>query len=421
MNDKLNVTLEHKQWVRITDLCNNSCVFCLDARKQSKPLGFVPEEKVKQLILQGKKDGAVRLVLSGGDPTVDPKLAEYIRYGKSLGYTKVQIITNGRKLSYKHYLNSLKQAGLDEVTFSLHGHTAALHDRCTRVPGSFSQIVGGIKNALSEGLIVNTDTVISKINYRHLADIVRFAYGLGVREANLMSLVPVGNADEYHQQVFYDMKKVVPYVYAAIEFARAHGMHFWLSRFPPKYLRGYEEYISPTKKIYEDIAQFDHAVHCKEHACVYCSLQPICTYLKKYKKRPNVPYKGLVLVSRAQLADKLSLPARAVIKIAVDDIERIPTMEEVVSAAVKTGRTGVQFANIPPCKYQDVSRYTSRDYFKNKAWKALVREIALYAQIKPESCTRCRYDPLCRGIPQNYVVKYGFKGFLPVSGRKVKQ
>jgi hypothetical protein len=233
-----------------------------------------------------------------------------------------------------------------------------------------------------------------------------------------MSLVPVGNADEYHQQVFYDIKKVVPYVYATIDFARSHGMHFWLSRFPPKYLRGYEEFISPTKKILEDIAQFDHVIHCKDHACVYCSLQQICKDLKKYKRSKNVPHAGLTFVALPDLLNGRSIPPRAIIKIAVEDIERIPKMKDVVRAVVATGRTDVRFENVPPCQCPDVSWYASRTYYKNKQWKALSQEIALYAQIKPESCSRCRFDARCRGIPQNYVVKYGFKGFSPVMNER---
>ncbi len=420
MKDKLKVTLEHKQWVRITDLCNNSCVFCLDARKQNTPIGLVPEKQVKKLIDQGRRSGAVRLVLSGGDPTVSPCLAEYIRYGKKAGYTKVQIITNGRKLAYPEYVRSLVQAGLDEVTFSLHGHTAALHDRCTRVSGSFSQIVCGIRNALAAGLIVNTDTVISKINYKHLADIVRFAYALGVRESNLMSLVPVGNADEYHRQVFYDMKKVVPYVYAAITFARTHGMHFWLSRFPPRYLRGYEEYITPTNKIYEDIAQFEHVQHCHTDACEYCSLQSICPLLKRYRKRPNRPNKKLVFVSMDRPVSGLSLSSGAILKLDVEDVTKVPAMQGVIKDVARRS-ADVLFENIPPCQYDDPARYAPKGLFKQTVWSRLAREIALYALIKPESCDRCAYDTICRGIPQNYVVKYGFGGFLPVRRKKAAQ
>ena len=58
----------------------------------------------------------------------------------------VQTVTNGRMFQYPAFLGTAADNGLDEITFSLHGHTAKLHEGLTRTPGSFDQTVGGIDN-----------------------------------------------------------------------------------------------------------------------------------------------------------------------------------------------------------------------------------------------------------------------------------
>jgi len=39
----------------------------------------------------------------------------------------------------KEFCEKVFDAGLDEVTFSLHGHTATIHDYLTATPGSFDK------------------------------------------------------------------------------------------------------------------------------------------------------------------------------------------------------------------------------------------------------------------------------------------
>ncbi len=190
---------ERKKWVSLTGLCNNNCIFCLDGDRKDR--FHKSRKEIKKGIDEGIKEKATRLVLSGGEPTIHPKIIDFVKYGRQIGYKKIQIITNGRMLAYKSFVQALKEAGLDEVTFSLHGHTKELHESMTRLPGSFEQIVRGIKNATEAGFIVNSDTTITRINYKYLPKILEFVHSLGINEVNLMSIVPFGNAWKNKKEV----------------------------------------------------------------------------------------------------------------------------------------------------------------------------------------------------------------------------
>ncbi len=68
---------EKRNWVRLTFDCNNKCIFCLDSDTHDGEIR--DREEIKQQILEGRKRGATRLILSGGEPTMHPDYVDFIR------------------------------------------------------------------------------------------------------------------------------------------------------------------------------------------------------------------------------------------------------------------------------------------------------------------------------------------------------
>ena len=79
-----------------------------------------------------EKKGASRVVISGGEASLHPEFMAFIAYAKELGYRKIQTVTNGYRFGEETFLKQALDAGLGEITYSLHGHTTELHDRLTR-------------------------------------------------------------------------------------------------------------------------------------------------------------------------------------------------------------------------------------------------------------------------------------------------
>src|SRR5262245_22398742 len=86
--------VETRNWIRLTNMCNNRCTFCLDSDAHNGSV--VGVMNVKAQILAGRKAGATRLILSGGEATVHPNFIDFVRFGASLGYRRIQTVTNGR-------------------------------------------------------------------------------------------------------------------------------------------------------------------------------------------------------------------------------------------------------------------------------------------------------------------------------------
>lgn len=283
-----------KHWVRLTRLCNNRCIFCLDKEPQNGTV--IPFSEIKKRFKEGLKEGSTQVILSGGEATLHPKFLEIVKMGKKMGYKKIQVITNGRMFSYKDFLNETVKAGVDEITFSIHGHNAALNDALTGVKGSFDQSLRGLKNALSvPGLIVNQDIVINKMNAGHLREILDFFIGLGVREFDLLQIIPFGRAWDNRKKLFYDIEKELPNLRKAFELSKRKDIFIWTNRFPAKYLAGYEELIQNPKKIYDevrgrrelfnDFLKKGKMMECYPERCRFCFLFEFCRDLREFKKK----------------------------------------------------------------------------------------------------------------------------------------
>lgn len=300
---------EKRNWVRLSFDCNNRCTFCLDSHAHDGTMRKTFDIKVQ--IIEGRKRGAERLILSGGEPTMHPNFLDFVKLGKRAGYRKVQTVTNGRMFKYPEFLGAAAKNGLDEITFSLHGHTAKLHDALVGTPGAFVEETAGLKAALEAGVfIVNVDIVINKQNVRHLPEMLETFIGWGVKEFDLLHIIPFGNAwTEARDHLFYDLDGNLEHLQRAFAYARRPDIHIWLNRFPPPYTEGFEDLIQDPYKLNDEVRgrreEFDRylalgeKLHCREaDRCRRCYLEPLCDGLDDALAALNASAAGDVSVLR---------------------------------------------------------------------------------------------------------------------------
>ncbi|MGE0789835.1 MAG: radical SAM protein [Sandaracinaceae bacterium] len=282
---------EKRNWVRLTFDCNNKCVFCLDSLAHDGEMRD-PDE-VKRQILDGRKKGATRLILSGGEPTIHPRYVDFIRLGRLAGYRRIQTVTNGRLFAYQEFLDKCLAAGLHEITFSLHGPNERIHDALVGVKGAFVQESAGLRRALDDGRpIVNVDIVINRGNVRVLPEMLETFYAWGVREFDLLQVVPFGSAfKEGRDILFYDLEEYADKIAYALEFSTRPDVHVWFNRFPPPHLEGFEHLIQDPYKLNDEVRgrkeEFQKQLktgvplECREpDRCKYCYLQQLCDVLE---------------------------------------------------------------------------------------------------------------------------------------------
>lgn len=175
--------------------------------------------EIKKEIQQSKTRGTNYLELIGGEMTIRKDFIELIRFADSLDFETIMISTNGRMFAYESYAKKAIEAGLTSIVFSIHGHTAELHDHLTRVEGSFKQLHKGIKNikkaarSLDKEIHIGSNTTIVKPNYKHLEKIGKHIRGLEIQNSEFIFVDSnEGGAYNNFDQLVPKISKTAPYI-----------------------------------------------------------------------------------------------------------------------------------------------------------------------------------------------------------------
>jgi len=233
--------------------CNNSCRFCVQGNKRNK-FKDLSSREVKER-LKKAREFSDEVVFTGGEVTIRRDLVSLVSFANKLGFSLIQIQTNGRMLAYDALVAELVEAGATEFSPALHGHCAQLHDYLTRSPGSFDQTVAGLDNLAARGLPVITNTVITRSNFRHLEAIAMLLIQRGVTQYQFAFVHALGSALKNFQAVVPRMELLSPYVMRGLKIGREHGVKCTTEAIPACILPGYEdhmaEWILPDARIYD--------------------------------------------------------------------------------------------------------------------------------------------------------------------------
>jgi radical SAM protein with 4Fe4S-binding SPASM domain len=135
--------------IELTYRCNLDCFLCYnDTSLKGLPLTC---KEYLDLLADLAGMGVMDLTFSGGEPLVHPDFFTLGARARQLGFV-VRIKSNGHALGRS--LSRRLKAEVDpfQLDISLHGATAAVHDRQTRVPGSFERLVDNLGAAKDAGL-----------------------------------------------------------------------------------------------------------------------------------------------------------------------------------------------------------------------------------------------------------------------------
>lgn len=171
--------------------CNLACIHCrrLDvAREMMKDDLSTGEASL--LIDQIREVGTPILVLSGGEPLIRPDIFPIARYAAEKGLM-VALATNGTLIDSR-MAREIKQSGIHRVSLSIDGADAATHDDFRKQPGSLAAALAGMKLCKGEGLSLQINCTITRVNVHQLDDLYRLALEYGADAFHLFMLVPVG-------------------------------------------------------------------------------------------------------------------------------------------------------------------------------------------------------------------------------------
>ncbi|MBX3248094.1 MAG: radical SAM protein [Myxococcales bacterium] len=213
--------------------CNLACTFCMVEDVLEAPYPGVSLERFEALCRDPTStlQGLRRVTFSGGEVTTSKLLPDYVRLARSLPEVRhVRIQTNATRLRDRAYLRSLLDAGVDELFVSFHGHDAASTEAITRRPGSFDQILAGMREIRAAGATLITNTALVRQNYQSLAAIVEVVAPLAPASIEMWSFWP--RIHEHTREFAVPVAELRGPVIAAMRACLARGIPPVLKWFP---------------------------------------------------------------------------------------------------------------------------------------------------------------------------------------------
>jgi radical SAM protein with 4Fe4S-binding SPASM domain len=181
----------------LTFKCQNNCVHCYAGGPHET--SELTTEQWKEVIDRLSQIGVFILTFTGGEPTLREDLPELLLYAQNKGMV-TGLITNGRRLKDKSYVEALEKTGLDFVQVTLESKKAGIHDLMTGTKGSWKETVAGIKNAVQSKIYVTTNTTLSKYNADDFLKTIEFIKQLGVAAFGCNSLIYSGKASAVSEE-----------------------------------------------------------------------------------------------------------------------------------------------------------------------------------------------------------------------------
>jgi MoaA/NifB/PqqE/SkfB family radical SAM enzyme len=240
LDQRLNASHGPQKLVmNVTYVCNNHCTFCAVGTRTQ--LHGHPQRQ-REHLERYRALGVEMVDFDGGEPTMNPELIPLVRYARALGFSKVNVTTNGRMCVYEEYARRLVSSGLTTLLFSVHGPDAQVHAQQVGVAEAFEQTLRGIDNCVRlkpAQLELGLNITVTKSNHELLEAVAQLALDHGLAWMNIQFLTPFGRAT----------KGLMPDTDVAAKLAMRcidrfkDRMKFQIINLPFCFMPGYEQYM----------------------------------------------------------------------------------------------------------------------------------------------------------------------------------
>lgn len=164
----------------LTNRCNLRCPICF---ANANVQGYVYEPSYEQVVEMLTMIRNIKPVFppavqfSGGEPTIHPRFLDILKAARSMGFTHLQIATNGIRLAKDlEFAKKSREAGLYTAYLQFDGTGDDVYQKTRGLSGLWELKLKAVENAGKAGLrIVLVPTIIKTINDDQVGNILQFA------------------------------------------------------------------------------------------------------------------------------------------------------------------------------------------------------------------------------------------------------
>jgi len=165
--------------IDLTNRCNMRCPICF-ANSGAAGYVFEPpyEEVIRQLqVLRDLRPTPCTAVqFTGGEPTIHPQFLRIVAAAGEMGFSHIQVATNGIRLADYQFARRAAEAGVHTLYLQFDGVGPEPHRQTRNYPGIWEKKLAAIENARRTGMkVCLVPTILKGVNDDQVAEIFRFA------------------------------------------------------------------------------------------------------------------------------------------------------------------------------------------------------------------------------------------------------
>lgn len=184
------------KWIawEVTSKCNLHCVHCRSSSDMSSHEGDFTTEEAYRLLDDIASFSKPVIVITGGEPLLRPDVFEIASYGTKLGL-RMCMATNGTFVN-DEVCAKMKASGIQMVSMSLDGASAAVHDNFRDQEGAFDATLKGIEYLKKNGIPFLINSSFTKRNQDEIPKLYELAKKLGATAWYMFMVVPTGRGED---------------------------------------------------------------------------------------------------------------------------------------------------------------------------------------------------------------------------------
>ncbi len=165
--------------IDLTNRCNMTCPICF---ANAGAAGYVCQPPYEQVVrqLQALRDlrptPCTAIQFTGGEPTLHPDFLRIVVTARDMGFSHIQLATNGLTLADRQFAEQCAAAGLHVLYLQFDGVGEAAYSEIRNYPGIWAAKLAVIDNCRATGMkVCLVPTVLKGVNDDQVGEILRFA------------------------------------------------------------------------------------------------------------------------------------------------------------------------------------------------------------------------------------------------------
>ncbi len=196
----------------LTRACDLACRHCrAEAMPMPGPDELTTDECRGVLDRLAAARPAPHVVFTGGDPLKRPDFFELVEYGRGCGLP-IAVAPSATPTLTAAVTRRLAALGVEAMSLSLDGPSAAIHDDVRGVLGCFGWTLVAAGRVTAAGIPLQVNTLVTADTAEHLDAIAALVAGLGAARWSLFFLVSVGRGRTLRPLPPHDTERVLGWV-----------------------------------------------------------------------------------------------------------------------------------------------------------------------------------------------------------------